>query len=106
MTPAETTAWTGARLPRVAALVAAGLAFAALGVAAGWGLVRSRDADDSAAATRVYVARFANNTGTPSMDQVGPMAADWVTRGLAETGLFEVVQDSAAASGTDRMSVV
>jgi serine/threonine-protein kinase len=99
MTPAATTAWTGARLPRVAVLVAAGLAFVALGIAAGSALVRSRD-EGSAAASRVFVSRFANNTGTPSMDQVGPMAADWVTRGLAEAGLFEVVQDSNAGVGT------
>jgi tRNA A-37 threonylcarbamoyl transferase component Bud32/tetratricopeptide (TPR) repeat protein len=99
-TPAAATPWRGARLPRVAALVAAGLAVAALAIGVGRALVRSRDVDADAATNRVFVSRFSNNTGTPSMDQVGPMAADWVTRGLAETGLFEVVQDSAAGAGT------
>jgi hypothetical protein len=98
-TPAATTAWRDVRWPRVAALVAAGVAFVALGIAAGRALVGARDAGD-VSANRVFVSRFANNTGTPSVDQVGPMAADWITRGLAETGLFDVVQDSAGRAGT------
>lgn len=98
-TPAATTAWRDGRWSRVAALVAAGLLFAVLGVLAGRALLASRDSAD-VSANRVFVSRFANNTGAPSVDQVGPMAADWITRGLAETGLFDVVQDSAGRAGT------
>jgi hypothetical protein len=98
-TPAATTASRDVRWPRVALLVTAGIAFVALGIAAGRALVVSRGTSD-ASASRIFVSRFANNTGTPSVDQVGPMAADWITRGLAETGLFDVVQDSAGRAGT------
>ena len=98
-TPAATTAWRDVRAPRVVMLVVAALVLAALGIAAGRALVASR-AEADAPANRVFVSRFANNTGTPSVDQVGPMAADWITRGLAETGLFDVVQDSAGRAGS------
>jgi len=40
---------------------------------------------------RVLVAVFENRTGDPSLDRVGNMAADWITQGLAHTGLVEVV---------------
>jgi eukaryotic-like serine/threonine-protein kinase len=98
-TPAATAPWRGGGLPRVAALVGAGLLLAVLGVVVGRAIVRSRGADD-ASASRIFVSRFANNTGIPSVDQVGSMAADWITRGLAETGLFDVVQDSGGSAGT------
>jgi serine/threonine protein kinase len=97
--PAETTPERG-RHSRVAALLLAGLLFATLGIVVGRELLRSRDDAADASVNRVFVSRFANNTGIPSVDQVGPMAADWITRGLAETGLFEVVQDSAGRAGT------
>jgi tetratricopeptide (TPR) repeat protein len=53
---------------------------------------------------RVVVAVIENHTGDPSLDNVGHMAADWVTQGLAQTGLVEVVPSvsvmtSAHASG-------
>ncbi len=40
---------------------------------------------------RVVVAVIENHTGDSSLDNVGHMAADWVTQGLAQTGLVEVV---------------
>jgi len=40
---------------------------------------------------RVVVAVIENHTGDPSLDNLGHMAADWVTQGLAQTGLVEVV---------------
>ena len=40
---------------------------------------------------RVVVARFENRTGDPTLDPLGYMAADWITQGLAQTGLVEVV---------------
>jgi serine/threonine-protein kinase len=98
-TPAATTAWRNARWRRGVGLVAAGLALVTLGILAARSMIASRNTTD-ASANRVFVSRFANNTGTPSVDQVGAMAADWITRGLAETGLFDVVQDSAGRAGT------
>lgn len=40
---------------------------------------------------RVVVAVIENRTGDTSLDNLGHMAADWVTQGLAQTGLVEVV---------------
>jgi tetratricopeptide (TPR) repeat protein/TolB-like protein len=40
---------------------------------------------------RVVVAAIENRTGDSSLDNLGRMAADWVTQGLTETGLVEVV---------------
>ena len=40
---------------------------------------------------RVVVAVFENQTGDPNLAHLGPMASDWITQGLAQTGLLEVV---------------
>lgn len=40
---------------------------------------------------RVAVAPFRNATGDASLDPVGHMAADWITQGLSQAGLVEVV---------------
>jgi eukaryotic-like serine/threonine-protein kinase len=40
---------------------------------------------------RVVVAPFENRTGDRSLDPLGVMAADWVSQGLSETGLVQVV---------------
>ena len=40
---------------------------------------------------RVVVAVIENHTGDSSLDKLGHMASDWVTQGLAQTGLVEVV---------------
>lgn len=53
---------------------------------------------------RVVVAVIENHTGDPALDPLGHMAADWVTQGLTQTGLVEVVPSvsviaTAAAAG-------
>ncbi len=47
----------------------------------------------SGAATpeRVVVAVFENQTGDPNLAHLGPMSSDWITQGLSQTGLLEVV---------------
>ncbi len=40
---------------------------------------------------RVVIAVFENQTGDPNLAHLGPMASDWITQGLAQTGLLEVV---------------
>lgn len=40
---------------------------------------------------RVAVAVFENRTGDAALDQLGKMAADWITQGLAQTGVVETV---------------
>ena len=39
---------------------------------------------------RIVVAPFTNRTGDTTLNPIGDLAADWITRGLAETGLLEV----------------
>ena len=43
------------------------------------------------ARSRVATAVFVNRTGNPTLDPFGSMAADWITRGLTQTALAEVV---------------
>jgi tetratricopeptide (TPR) repeat protein len=45
---------------------------------------------------RVVVTAFVNQTGLPSLDRLGKIAADWLTAGLQQTGLLEVVPSDAA----------
>jgi len=40
---------------------------------------------------RIVVAVFENQTGDPSHDTIGRMAADWITQGLVQTGLVDIV---------------
>jgi len=40
---------------------------------------------------RVVVEIFVNKTGDSSLDPIGQMAADWITEGLSQTGLVEIV---------------
>ena len=46
---------------------------------------------------RVLVFPFVNRTGDPELDRLGAMAADWITQGLAETGMVRGV----SAMGTE-----
>ena len=82
-------------------LVLAGAALAVAAVTAA--LLRGRDATPTAsgaaeggtqaaplAPKRVVVATFTNRSGDASLDPVGAMAADWIARGLATTGVVDV----------------
>ncbi|UCF20449.1 MAG: hypothetical protein JSU87_03305 [Gemmatimonadota bacterium] len=44
---------------------------------------------------RVLVTAFDNETGDPTFDPVGRMAADWITQGIRQTGLLEAVPPEA-----------
>ena len=44
---------------------------------------------------RVLVTAFENQTGDPSLDPLGRMAADWITRGIQRTALLEAVAPEA-----------
>jgi serine/threonine protein kinase len=51
---------------------------------------------------RVVVAVFENQTGDPALAPIGPMTADWITQGLTQTGLVEVLGNlSAMASSAE-----
>src|SRR5439155_11939200 len=72
----------GRRVLAGAGLLAVGLGGAAL-------VLRGRAPDLNQ--RRVVVAVIENRTGDPALDTLGHMTADWVTQGLAQTGLVEVV---------------
>lgn len=45
---------------------------------------------------RVVVTAFTNQTGLPAFDRLGLITADWLTSGLQQTGVLEVVPSDAA----------
>src|SRR5207248_7825908 len=49
---------------------------------------------------RVVVAVIENHTGDSALDNIGHMAADWVTQGLAQTGLVQVVPSVSVMSSS------
>jgi tRNA A-37 threonylcarbamoyl transferase component Bud32/tetratricopeptide (TPR) repeat protein/TolB-like protein len=81
----------GRRLAAAAVLGLAGLAAAALVL---------RPSASGLDERRVVVAVIENRTGDPSLDNLGHMAADWVTQGLAQTGLVEVVPSMSVMSSS------
>ena len=84
------------RRPIVAGLaVVAGIAVLAVSV---WSVLRTRSRDAAAANVaphRVVVATFQNRSGDQQLDPVGVMAADWIARGLAGTGIVDVAGTAA-----------
>jgi len=48
---------------------------------------------------RVLVVPFANRTGDRTLDPLGNLAADWITYGLASTGLVEIADPGAMVLG-------
>ena len=94
--PASRRSVSAGRKRAVAVVMAAGMTIAVAG--AGLLLVQRRPNLDAAALDRerVVVAPFENQTGDRSLDPVGKMAADWLTQGLAQTGLMKVVDASTA----------
>jgi TolB-like protein len=70
------------------ALIGAAAALALAGAAA---VVTARLREGRPDRKRVAVAVFVNRTGDPSLEPLGNMAADWVTRGLTQTALVDVV---------------
>src|SRR6266705_3519508 len=75
-----------------------GIALALLGAGAAVRLLPSRGPHLNE--RRVVVAVIENHTGDPSLDNLGHMAADWVTQGLAQTGLVEVVSSMSVMSSS------
>lgn len=66
-----------------------------IGIAAvALGLLVSRRSEPVLRAERVAVMPFANLTDDPSLDAVGRLAADWITDGLARTGVVELASAS------------
>ncbi len=60
-------------------------------VSGGVALLATRPWQGRPERTRVAVAVFVNRTGDPTLEPLGSMAADWVTRGLMQSELVDVV---------------
>lgn len=82
-----------ARRRRIGTLIATGVLMAAGLVAIGAGARGWLGRPDPAptARTRVLVAALENRTDDPSLDELGRISGDWISRGLLATGLLEVV---------------
>jgi tetratricopeptide (TPR) repeat protein len=84
-------------LQRRAVAAIAGIAVVGAIVAAmTFGRNRSADSATSSGLGRVVVAPLENRTGDRSLDVVGVMASDWITEGLQQTGLVQVVPTATA----------
>jgi tRNA A-37 threonylcarbamoyl transferase component Bud32/TolB-like protein/tetratricopeptide (TPR) repeat protein len=88
--------------------IGVGVALVAIaGAALIWGARRERPSPTTPAANEVMVLPYDNRTGDASLDPVGAMVAEWVTEGLARTGVVQVVpnfmvlQSVAAARSRD-----
>ncbi len=93
----------GSRLRRNLLVSAAIVAAVAVGI-----VVTARANGVAAAqlsAARVVVLPFDNRTGDSALAPLGAMAADWITRGLSETGLVDVAAvTTSAAAGDARLA--
>jgi serine/threonine protein kinase/tetratricopeptide (TPR) repeat protein len=79
-------------IPTVVVLAAAAIVYV---------LFRGRGLDVDS--NRVVVAVFENMTGDESLDSIGSIAADWITHGLSQTGLVEVVPKMTALMSSQRI---
>jgi len=85
--------WPRTRRRRAAALVALAVLLVAGGQAVRWAVARRRPALDP---NRVVVVPFENRTGDSALALLGSMAADWITQGLHEIDVIEVVPTATA----------
>ena len=78
--------------------MAAGIGAVTVVAIAGALLVTRERGLDAAAldADRVVVIPFENQTGDASLEPIGKIAADWLTQGLSQTGLVQVVDPGTA----------
>ena len=87
---------TSRRGRRAAFVMGAVAALVGVGVAVHFARARGSRLNER----RVVVAVIENHTGDLALDNIGHMAADWVTQGLAQTGLVEVVPSVSVMSST------
>jgi DNA-binding SARP family transcriptional activator/tetratricopeptide (TPR) repeat protein/TolB-like protein len=64
-------------------------------------LLAMRDSVPAPLPNRIAVLPFENRTGDPSLDPVGHMAADWVSRGLMQIPSLEIVPTERARQGLE-----
>lgn len=89
VTPTDTLPVTAAA-PR-SRKIAVGVVAAALVIAAAAVAVFRPERGAALVPNRVVVAALENETGDPTLDPVGKMAGDWITQGLQQAGIVEVI---------------
>ncbi|MEX2530520.1 MAG: hypothetical protein WD960_07095 [Gemmatimonadota bacterium] len=87
--------WRGRRARLVVSFGVAAVVVGALLLSPG------RDPDEASARPRVVVAAFENETSDPAFDPFRQLAADWITEGLAMTGLVDVLAGGGAEAGAE-----
>ena len=85
-------AWNRAVKTRWA--IAAAIVMLAVGTVASRRLIEPNRANLDQ--SKVLVVAFTNRTRDSTLDAVGAMTADWITRGLSETGIVQVVEGPTA----------
>lgn len=96
--PAPTRSWRRHRslVPALAAVTVGAIVVSAL-------VARSkRDDAVHPAQRRVLVMPFTNHSGRESLASLSTMSADWITQGIEETGLVEIVDPHTVAVATAR----
>jgi hypothetical protein len=86
--------------PRSSPLTMAG-ALTILCMVATGGFLAFRSGGSDPDARRIAVAVFENQTGDAALDPLGRMASDWITRGLSQAGLAELVTVPAGPASSD-----
>lgn len=82
---------TGASAPRSSFGIPLVIALVVIATVEIFAAFPSGEGEISLDSRRVLVDRFENRTGDPDLDELGRMAADWVTQGLTYTGFVDVV---------------
>lgn len=104
----EATAVAGAKRsrPRLIARFAA-LALSLILLAATTALIRrtyTSSANPVTAESRIVAIPFENRTGDSSLTKIGAVASDWITQGLIETHILNVVDGPLASSAAKNLS--
>jgi tetratricopeptide (TPR) repeat protein len=76
------------------------LAAAAVGVVATVAVISNGGFSSNLAPDLVAVAALENETGDPSLDPLGRLAAEWITQGVQQRGVAAVVSTEAALAAT------
>ena len=66
-----------------------------------WRLVRPQAPAADPGPPRLLVLAFANETGDPSLNSLGRIAADWISQGIARTGLVRVMPPALDSTGSE-----
>ena len=97
MTPTYTQPFPGVSPRRSRLWMAAAVVLVVVLAAIGWRVIR-RPPSPAPRIERLAVIPFENRTGKPEHDELGAMVADWITRGLVDARLAEVVPTQVVAA--------